>query len=117
MSKKQKGSENYLERIPLRAENLDWSTDENGNVTIHLENKGAFNRLAQKLLKKPEFTHIHLDETGSFVWPLLGEKNILALGETVRERFGEAAEPLYERLAEYFRILDSYHFIIWKEKE
>lgn len=116
MSKKQKGSENYLERIPLRPEGLEWSTDENGIVTLHIENKGVFNRVAQKLLKKPKVSYVHLDETGSFVWPLLcEEKNILALGEEVKERFGDAAEPLYERLAKYFRILDSYQFIVWKE--
>jgi len=37
------------------------------------------------------------------------------MGECVREKFGETAEPLYERLAKYFQILDSYGFIGWKE--
>ena len=27
--------------------------------------------------------------------------------------FGEEAHPLYERLARYFQILDSYRFIEW----
>lgn len=117
MSKKKKDSENYLERTPLRPEGLEWSTDENGIVTLHIENKGVFNRVAQKLLKKPKVSYVHLDETGSFVWPLLNEeKNILALGEDVKAQFGDKAEPLYERLAKYFQILDSYHFIVWKEK-
>jgi hypothetical protein len=53
---------------------------------------------------------------GSFVWPLLdGEKDIVALGLLVKEHFGDKAEPLYERLAKYFQILDSYSFIRWKE--
>ena len=56
-----------------------------------------------------------MEEVGSFVWPLLdGEKNIVELGRLVEERFGEKANPLYERLAKYFQILDSYHFIEWK---
>lgn len=71
--------------------------------------------LLQKFFKKPKVTHIHLDEMGSFVWPLLdGEKNIIELGKEVEKHFGEKANPLYERLAKYFQILDSYHFVEWK---
>ena len=44
-----------------------------------------------------------------------GEKDIAALGVLVKEHFGDAAEPLYERLAKYFQILDSYSFGEWKE--
>ncbi len=112
--KEQKSSENYLERKPMRPEGIPWSTDESGIVTLDLKNTGVFNRLAQKLFHKPEVTHIHLDSIGSFVWPLMdGEKNIIDLGKLVEEEFGEKAAPLYERLAKYFQILDSYHFVVW----
>ena len=108
-------SENYLERKPSRPEGISWSVDEKGIVTLDIENTGVFNRIAQKILKKPKVTHIHLDKTGSFVWPLLdGEKTIIELGKDVAAEFGEKANPLYERLAKYFQILDSYHFIEWK---
>lgn len=108
-------SENYLERKPARPEGISWSADENGIITLDIENTGAFNRIAQKFFKKPKVTHIHLDEMGSFVWPLLdGEKNIIELGKEVENHFGEKANPLYERLAKYFQILDSYHFVEWK---
>lgn len=110
-------SENYLEQIPMRPEEISWSTDEKGIVTLDIENTGVMNRIAQKLFHKPKVTHVHLDETGSFVWPLLdGEKNIIELGEIVKEHFGEKAEPLYPRLAKFFQILDSYHFLKWKNK-
>lgn len=113
--KKNKIQENYLDRIPIRAE-IAWSKDESGLVTLHIENKGAFNRIAQTLLKKPKTSYIHLDEIGSFVWPQLdGEKTILELGELVDEMFGEAARPLYERLAKYFQILESYDFVKFKQ--
>lgn len=108
-------SENYLERKPSRPEGISWSADENRIITLDIENTGAFNRIAQKFFKKPKVTHIHLDEIGSFVWPLLdGEKNIIELGKEVEKHFGEKANPLYERLAKYFQILDSYHFVEWK---
>lgn len=113
--KKEVTAGNYLEKIPLRRPDIDWSADEKGRVTLHIENKGAMNRMAQKLFKKPKVSHIHMEEIGSFLWPHLnGERDILALGELVREHFGDKAEPLYERLAKYFQILDSYAFIVWK---
>ena len=109
-------SKNYLERIPKKPDGLDWNLDEKGIVTLNIENKGVFNRLAQKLFKKPRVSYIHLDEMGSFVWPLIdGEREILDIGEEVEEHFGDAAAPVYERLAKYFQILDSYGFISWKE--
>ncbi len=108
-------TKNYLEKIPTRAPHLAWKTDAEGKVTLEIENKGAFNCIAQKVFKKPRISFVHLDETGSFVWPLLdGEKDIIAIGKLVEEKFGEKANPLYERLAKYFQILDSYGFIVWK---
>ncbi len=107
-------SENYLERRPTRASHLLWSQDDKGLVTLDIDNKGVFNRIAQVLFKKPKVSHIHLDEMGSFLWPLLdGELSIIDLGKLVDEHFGEKAHPLYERLAKYFQILDSYKFIEW----
>lgn len=115
MKKKEVVSKNYLEKVPVRPGHINWSTDENGIVTLDIENTGFMNRMAQKLFRKPKVSHIHLDEMGSFVWPLLdGEKNIVELGRAVETQFGEKASPLYERLARYFQILDSYHFIEWK---
>ena len=115
MKKKSIVSENYLERRPIRPERIKWSVDEEGSVTLDIENTGFFNRVAQKLFKKPKVSHVHLDKLGSFVWPLIdGEKDIVALGVLVKERFGQEAEPLYERLAKYFQILESYSFVEWK---
>ena len=113
--KKEMISSNYLEKVPVRPARIMWSADEEGIVTLDIENTGLFNRIAQKLLHKPKVSHIHLDEMGSFVWPLIdGEKDIVALGKLVEEHFGEKANPLYERLAKYFQILESYEFIEWK---
>lgn len=115
MKKAKKNAENYLERIPMRPEKIRWSSDEAGIITLDIENKGFFNLIAQKFFKKPRISHVHLDKMGSFVWPILdGEKDIAAIGILVKEHFGEEAEPLYERLAKYFQILDSYSFVEWK---
>ena len=51
-------------------------------------------------------------ELGSFIWQQIdGEKSILQIGELVQEAFGEKAEPLYERLAQYMKILYGKGFI------
>ena len=108
--------QNFLKKIPVKSEKIGWSADENGIVTLEIENKGIYNRLFQLILKKPKITYIHLDENGSFVWPLIdGEMNIVEIGQKVKEHFGEKANPLYERLAKFFQILESYRFITWKK--
>ena len=111
-------SENYLERIPVRIDSIGWSTDSEGIVTLEIENKGWANRIAQKLFKRPKISYVHLYKNGSFVWPLIdGKTNIIEIGKKVDEKFGEDAHPLYERLATFFRVLDSYHFIKWADKK
>lgn len=113
--KKNIKEENYLEKKPVCKNGLNWSTDENANVTLEMENKGVANRIMQKLIKKPKISYIHLDEMGSFIWPLMdGEKNILEIGKLVEEHFGEKANPLYERLSQYFKTLEKYNFIEYK---
>lgn len=106
-----KNSKNFLENKPKKNPNINW-TLEGGKVTLEIENKGFFNTLAQKLFKKPRISYIHLDETGSFIWPLIdGETDITDLGKQLKEHFGEKAEPLYERLSKYIKILESYGFV------
>ncbi len=113
MSKK--SSENYLDKIPQRAANLGWSQGDDKLISLEIENKGVFNTIAQKLFKKPRVSYIHLDEMGSFIWPIIDGKNsVLDISESVKEHFGDDAEPLYERLVKYFQILESYRFITFK---
>lgn len=104
--------ENYLERVPVRAPHLTWSENEDGLVTLNIENKGFFNRIAQKVFKRPKISHIHLDKYGSFVWKQIDEKKtIIDIGNDVDAHFGEKSHPLYERLAKFFQILHSYGFV------
>ena len=107
-----KNSKNYLDFIPSKKVGMNWTVDEQGIVTLEIENKGFFNFLAQKLFKKPKISYVHLDELGSFVWPLIdGENSITDIGVFVDQHFGEKAHPLYERLAKFFQVLESYNFV------
>ncbi len=113
---KNRESENYLERIPVRKAEIAWSVDEIGNVVLEMENKGIVNRIAQKLLGKPKISYIHLDRMGSFIWPLLdGQTNIIQIGDKVKEEFGDESNPLYERLIKFILILENNRFIDWQK--
>lgn len=112
MKKKKVIEENFLDKIPSYKEGLNYSVDDNNMVTLEMENKGIVNRIAQKLIRKPKISYIHLEEFGSFIWPLIdGKKSIYEIGELVEEHFGEKAKPLYERLATYFQTLETYGFV------
>ena len=109
---KKQSTENFLDNIPVRNPAIRWSVGEDNLVTLEVENTGFMKRLTQKLFKKPKVSYIHLDETGSFIWQLLdGKRDITALSIPIKEHFGDAAEPLYERLSKYLSILASYDFI------
>jgi len=109
-----RGRENYLEKIPERRKSLVWR-QEDGRITLVIERRGLSRYLGLITGKLPIY-YIHLDRTGSFLWPMLdGSRNIITLGIMLREEFGEATEPLYERLAKYLSVLESYRLITWKK--
>jgi hypothetical protein len=113
--KKNVKEENYLEKKPICKSGLNWSADENGNITLEMENKGVANRIMQKLIKKPKTSYIHLDEMGSFIWLQIdGEKTVFDIGKPVEEHFGEKALPLYERLSMFIRTLETNGFVSCK---
>lgn len=110
MSKKTK--KNYLDYIPICAPEHTWDLDKKKLVVIHVQNKGFYNWLAQKFFKRPKVSHISLDEYGSFVWQQMdGKRTIYDISLLVKERFGNDAEPVYQRLAQFFQILYQNHFI------
>lgn len=105
-------SANYLDYIPVYKQGLEYKTDDDGSVTLYQENKGLFYFITQKLLGKPRISQIHLDEMGTFIWPLInGEHSVMDISVSVKEHFGEKAEPLYDRLVTYMAMLERYGFI------
>lgn len=98
MKKKQ---ENYLDRIPKIPADLSFA-EEDGVVTIRRENKGLFNRIAQKCFRRPVYTYVSLDAFGSFVFRAIdGVRDVKAIGDLVEEEFGEKAAPVYSRLSTF----------------
>lgn len=115
MSETNQKAPNYLEFIPVPANGLKYEI-EDGKVTIFQENTGVFNYIAQKIWHKPRVSQIHLDEMGNFIWPLMdGERDIMAISVLIKDEFGEKAEPLYNRVVQYFKTLVSYGFVEFVE--
>ncbi|MDD3217864.1 MAG: PqqD family protein [Lachnospiraceae bacterium] len=113
---KNKESKNYLDFIPIKNPDMKWDVDENQVVTFHVPLKGFFAKVAQVAFNRPKETHISLEEYGNFIWPLIDGKNtVFEIGLKVRDHFGDDAEPLYERLVNYMRILQGNRFILMEE--
>lgn len=115
MAKKQK--ENYLDYIPRP--NVLFDTRRNGeeHIEVKVHNKGVINKIAQILFKKPQYSYIELEDFGTFVWEHMdGKRSVYEIGALVKERFGEKADPLYPRLAQYMKTLHNHHFIVYENK-
>ena len=66
MAKKtsKKDLRNYLDFIPVHHEQYSYTVSDNGAVTVYVENKGVFNKIAQVVFKKPRISQIHLAVNG-----------------------------------------------------
>ena len=102
---------NYIDRIPKRAEKIKWENRE-GDITLQKKNEGFCNRLFQKMLKKPDVSFVHLDKEGSFIWKNIdGKSSIYDIGQKLKDEFGDEVQPLYERLSIYINTLQKCKFI------
>lgn len=106
--------EDFLDKTPLISSEIKWE-NKNGEVILMMENKGIFNRMFQKILKKPKNSYIHLDKIGGFVWKKIdGKSTVNEIAKKVENEFGEKAQPLYPRLIKYFSLLCEYKFVCLK---
>ena len=65
---KKKDSKNYLDFVPEKNPEIEYEADEDGIITVLIEWKGFYHKIAQKLFRRPRVSDIRLDELGSFVW-------------------------------------------------
>ncbi len=107
-----------MDYIPKRNALYEWKLNQIEHVEIGVQNRGIMNRVMQLLLRKPKISWIELDDMGSFIWEQLdGHRSIFSVAGLVKEQFGEQAEPLYERLCEYIKILHNNSFIVYENKK
>ena len=88
--------------------------DQHGIVAVDMVRKRILDKLAKKLYVSPRVSNVKLNRFGSFVWKQMdGNRNIIAIGALVRAEFGDQAEPLYERLAKFVKMLRDNRFVIF----
>lgn len=109
--------EDYLKLIPKRVEEIELrKIDNKYYLLIPMSSRLDF--LARKL--HGEYRRLELDEVGAFVWGLCdGTRTIEQIGKKVKEKFGEEAEPLYERLVTFILELYKRNLILlggWNEQ-
>lgn len=110
--KSKKDDKNYLDFIAVKNPDYTWKKDDKDMIVVEVVRKGFFNKIAEKIFKVPQKTDVMLDEYGSFIWLLMdGKKSIFDISKYVSENFGEDAEPLMNRLVQFFKILHSNAFI------
>ena len=107
-----RNKDNFLDYVFERPESLVFSCSDAGEVTVDMENKGFTNRIAQHLFKKPKVSHIKLEGMGSFIFQCVdGKRSVYEIGQLVKEKYGDEAEPLYERLSVYMKKLEEVGFV------
>lgn len=109
--------DNYLDYIPMHNSQNTWD-ETDGKVTIHMVNRGFYNKIAQTFFHTPRVSHIDLDLYGSFLWKQIdGKKTVGQLADAMNAQFGKDAEPLYNRLIQYVQILRNNRFILFYGKD
>ena len=105
--------DNFLDYKFKIADGLSWSVNDRDKVIVDMVNKGFANKIAQRFFKKPAVSHITLEGLGSYIFTCIdGVRDVAAIGNMVKDKYGEEAEPLYERLSVYMKKLEEVGFIV-----
>ena len=111
---KDKNQRNYLDFVPIKNPDIEYQTDDGGQVTLFIEWKGFYHRIAQKFFHRPRVSDIQLDDYGSFVWLSIDDaKNVHQLSKELDARFPKMEKSL-SRLIKFLEILRDNHLIRWK---
>lgn len=97
---------------------VEWEVDSEGRVTLLVPKfrRGILARWLQPRLRRPLF-RIKLDEFGSYVWQQCnGDTPVKTIGEEMKSRFGNAIEPVYDRIAQFLQQLENSRFLTISEK-
>lgn len=109
-----KDTANYLDFVPVRNPAFDFQVDEAGIVTVMVEWKGFYHRIAQRFFRRPRVSEIKLDAYGSFIWQAIdGEKDVYKIGQELELQFGDMDKAL-SRLIQFLEIMRDHHMIEWK---
>lgn len=102
---------NALDFVYERNDDFSWK-EEKHKVVIDVKNRGAFNRIAQMLFKRPKISHISLDEYGSVFWKNIdGVNSVFDIYNLMCEAFPDEKEMMLDRVLKFVKILSDNRYI------
>ena len=115
---REKETRNVLDMIPEREHEWEEKKDK-GTVTLKMPRfKSRVGRWFCRQIKKEPTVNVNLDKYGSEAWKLCdGERTVRAIGKALSEKFGKDVEPINERIAELFNIMEANKLITYKRDE
>ena len=103
---------NYLDGTPRHDTRHPWQLGEDGLVVVDMEHSGFYDRIAQRLFKRPRVSHISLDRYGSVVWQSMdGENTVGDIVDIMKERFPGEEERMLDRVVTFLATLQRNGFI------
>ena len=108
-------SQNYMDFIPLKNPEIEFEVDENKIVTVFIEWKGFYHKIAQKFFKRPKVSEIKMDTYGSFIWLAINDKKTVhQLSKELQNQFPKMEKPV-ARLIKFLEIMKDNHLIEIRE--
>ncbi len=116
MSRKKKiSNQNYMDFIVVRNPEIEYEVSEKGQVTVLLEWKGFYHKIAQRFFRRPKVSEIKMDQYGSFIWQTINDKKTVhQLSRDLQAQFPNMEKPL-PRLIKFLEIMKDHHMIEIKE--
>ena len=101
-----------MDFIFLPTQNIHWH-NENAFVILDVENKGFFNKIAQKFFNQPRVSHIALDSYGTELWLLLDGKNtVFDIVNKMKNKFPTEQDRMLDRVITFLHTLQVNKYII-----
>ena len=108
-------NQNYMDFIVVKNPEIEYETNDKGQVTVMIEWRGFYHRIAQRFFKRPKVSAIKLDDYGSFLWQSINDqKTVHQLSLDLQSQFPKMEKPL-ARLIRFLEILKDHHLIELKE--
>ncbi len=114
MPKNKKKSKNYMDFIPVRNKDIEYSINDDGKAVLSIEWKGFYSKIAQKFFNRPRVSDIDLDEYGTFVWIAIDDnKTVYDISLEMEQKF-PGMEKSLSRLIKFLEIMKDNNIIHWK---
>jgi hypothetical protein len=114
---KNKENPNLLDMIPVR--NCKWTRQKDDKTRVRILKPRFKSQLGARFGKKlsvKESINVNLDDYGTAVWRIIdGKQTVREIADILKTQFGDEVEPLYPRLGEFIRILESNDFITFEQ--